>query len=139
MSEKFAEFVKNTNTVVVSSAVNNQPSSRIMRFATPVAGGNIWYVITAPTAPKATEFASNEKVAVITLPTESGAVISSNTTTIKLSDKSVADVKELFGEQIPGFLDMMPEAVLLAEVVYEITFKSAKLDTWTSHEIVEFD
>lgn len=138
MSEKFAAFVKDTNTVVVSSAVANQPSSRIMRFATPDAAGNVWYVITAPTAPKTAEFAANEKVAIITLPTETGAVISSNTTIIKRSEKSVTDVKDLFGTQIPGFLDMMPEAVLLAEIVYEITFKSAKLDTWTSHDVVEF-
>ena len=43
-----------------------------------------------------------------------------------------------FEEQVPGYLDTVTEADLERELVYELTLRSARVDTWMGHDQVDF-
>lgn len=133
----FNAVAAQTDLVVVSSvAADGIPSSRLMRFVTTDRPG-VWYVTSAPETPKIPELEQGT-VALLTVPTEDGATISSNRVRIRRSGKTFMDVAGLYRAQVPGYLDGMTEEEQLLEVVYELTLQSAKVDSWVAHDLVYF-
>lgn len=131
----FNSVVAQTNLVVLSSVgTDGRPSSRIMRFVTTGLPGT-WYVTSAPDTPKVHEF-DGGTVALVTVPTEDGAIISSNRVRIRRAGKSFADVADLYRDQVPGYLDGMTEEDQELELVYEVILESAKVDSWVGHDLV---
>ncbi|MBA2956185.1 hypothetical protein GON03_17735 [Nocardioides sp. MAH-18] len=136
--ERFNDVAAQTNTVILSSTDEmGHPSSRTMRFVRTDRPG-VWLVTTAPEGPKVHEL-DGGKVALVTLPTESGAAISTNRLRIRRSTLSFTDVVELYRAQVPGYVDGMSEAEQERELVYELTLQSAKVDTWLEHDVVDFE
>ena len=135
--KRFEDVAAAANSAVISSIDRTgRPSGRMMRFVTSARPG-VWYVTTAPEGPKVREF-DQGRVAVVTVPTQSGAMISSNRVVIRRADLRLADVADLYRAQVPGYLDGMTEGERARELVYELTFQSAKVDTWLDHKLVEF-
>ncbi len=133
--QQFNAVAAQTNRVVVSSAdARGQPSSRVMRFVKTGRPG-VWYVATAPDTPKVRELDAG-KVALITVPTDDGATISSNHVRIRRAGKTLMDVADLYRAQAPGYLDGMTEEDQRIELVYELTLQSAEVDSWVSHDMV---
>ena len=133
----FNSVAAQTNVVIISSTdTSGRPSSRVMRFVTAGTPG-VWYVTTAPEGPKVHEF-DGGRVAVVTAPTESGATITSNRIRIRRLGASLCEVADLYLAQVPGYLDGMTAAEQHLELVYELTFESARVDSWLEREVVEF-
>lgn len=136
--KQFTAVAARTNLVVVSSVdAHGRPSSRVMRFVKTDRPG-VWYITTAPQAPKVPEFDAGN-VAVMTVPTEDGAAISSNRVHIRRADKTFMDVADLYRAQAPGYLDGMTEEDQRLELVYELTLRTAKVDSWVSHDLVSLE
>jgi len=136
--ERFNEVAEQTNVVVIASADHTgQPSSRIMRFVRTDRPG-VWYVTTAPQSPKVHELDLG-RVAVVTRPTESGANISSNRVDVRRAGAIFPQVADLYRAQVPGYLDSMSDDEQAVELVYELTLRSAKVDSWQDRVVVDFD
>lgn len=136
--ELYREVVAQTDLLVISSADGaGRPSSRFMRFVTTDRPG-VWYVTSAPDAPKVHEF-DHSPIAVITVPTDNGATISSNRVVMRRADRSFPEIADLYRAQVPRYLEGMTQEDQACELVYELTLESAKVDTWTDHELVVFD
>ena len=132
---QFNAVAGQTNLAVLSSVnAQGRPSSRVMRFVKSGRPG-VWYATSAPQTPKIHELDLG-RVAMITVPTANGALISSNRLRIRRSEKSFNDVADLYRDQAPGYLDGMTEEDQRLEVVYEISLESAKVDSWVSHDLV---
>lgn len=132
---QFNDVAARTNLIVLSSVnAQGRPSSRVMRFVKTDRPG-VWYATTAPNAPKVPEF-DEGRVALLTVPTEEGASISSNRVRIRRADKTFMDIADLYRSQAPGYLDGMTEEDQRLELVYELTLLSAKVDSWVSHDLV---
>lgn len=135
---QFNAVASRTNLMIVSSVdLRGRPSVRAMRFVTTERPG-VWYVTSAPNAPKVPEFDAGQ-VALITVPTEAGEAISSNRVTIRRAGKTLMDIAHLYREQAPRYLDGMTEEDQRLEVVYELTLHSAKVDSWVSHDVIFLD
>lgn len=136
--DRFTSITAQTNLVVISSTDRSgQPSSRLMRFVTSDRPG-VWYVAAAPESPKIQEL-DHGRIAVMTLPTESGSMISSNRVRIRRLETSFLTVAPLYRAQAPDFLEGMSEEEQQHELVYELTLESAKVDSWLEHDVVEFN
>ncbi|SEI80910.1 hypothetical protein [Demequina mangrovi] len=134
----FAEVAGQTNTVIVSNATEaGEPSSRIMRFVRTERPG-VWYVTTAPQGVTPTEYAPGQ-VALVTSPTPDGATITSTDVRIRRAGIPFSDVAALYDAQVPGYTDGMTEDEQSYELVFELTMRSAKVDTWLEHAMVHFD
>lgn len=133
----FTDIAAQTNAVVVSSTDSaGHPSSRVMRFVKSDRPG-VWFVTTSPEGPKVREF-DRGIVAVVTVPTEDGATISSNRVRIRRAGVPFSHVAELYRSQVPGYADGMAEDELDHELVYEIRLDSARVESWLRDEVVEF-
>jgi hypothetical protein len=122
--------------VVASSDESGRPSSRIMRFVRSDRPG-VWYVTTAPEGPKVHELDLG-RVAVVTVPTSTGATISSNRARARRAGLSFGEVADLYRAQVPGYSDGMTEDEQARELVYEIALESARVETWTERATVDF-
>ena len=132
---QFNAVAAQTSLMVLSSVnAQGQPSSRVMRFVKSDRPG-VWYSTTAPDAPKVLEF-DEGKVALITVPTEGGATISSNNVRIRRAGKTLMDIADLYRAQVPRYLDGMTEEDQRYELVYELTLQSAQVDSWGSRDLV---
>lgn len=98
----------------------------------------MWYVTTAPESPKVREF-DRGRVAVLTVPTGSGATISSNRVSIRRSGLAFRDVADLYRAQVPGFVDGMTDDEQERELVYELRLSSAKVESWLEQDVVDLD
>lgn len=134
----FNDVAAQTNLLVIASAdADGRPSSRFMRFVQSEQPG-IWYVTTAPDAPKVHEFDLGH-VALTTAPTPGGATISSNRVAVRRAEKTFDDIAHLYQAQAPRYLDGMTPQDRAIELVYELAIESAKVDSWVDHELVVFD
>jgi hypothetical protein len=132
---QFNAVAARTNLVVVSSVdAHGQPSSRVMRFVTTDRPG-VWYVTTAPDTPKVRELDAG-KVALITVPTEDGATISSSHVRVRRAGRTFTDVADLYRAQVPGYLDGMTEEDQRLELVYQLALQAAEVESWGSHDQV---
>jgi hypothetical protein len=133
----FSVVAAESNELVVSSVdASGEPSSRHMYFVRSAQPG-VWYVATAPEGPKVEQF-DRGRVAVATFPTGSGATISSNRVAIRRAELGFPEVAGLYRAQVPGFVDGLTEDEQRHEVVYELRFRSARVDTWLDHHVVVF-
>ncbi|CAK8054717.1 pyridoxamine 5'-phosphate oxidase family protein [Eupransor demetentiae] len=131
----FEEYIQAAKgLVVVSTAENNQPSSRIMGFAADPDHPNHWYLVSQPDTAKIKQLASNDKVAILTPLNENGARIESNQATMQPSEKKWADVASYFKAPIFSKMHPHPEQ----EVLLELTIKSARLASFAGQENVTF-
>jgi hypothetical protein len=136
--ELFESIAEETNLVVISTADDRgRPSSRFMRFVTTARPG-VWYVTTAPDAPKVQDF-ERGLVAVLTAPTDQGSTISSSRVHIRRADVNLFEIADLYRTQAPRYLDGMTEDDQASELVYELRFESAKVSSWLDQELVVFD
>jgi len=136
--EIFNSLAAATDLVLLSTSdESGRPSSRYMRFVSTSRPG-VWYVTSAPEAPKIHEF-DRGKAALVTVPTESGATISSNRVRLRRADKSFAEVADLYRAQVPRYLDGMTEEDQQREVVYELVIESARVSSWEYNEVVLFE
>ena len=121
----FNEYVAATGQLLVmATAVDNQPSTRIMGFATDSASA------------KVAELDANSKVAFNTMMGEGGRRISSNKGTLVRSEKTWADVKHYF-EENKGFMAGHPTPE--QEIILELTFPSALLASFVeAPEVINF-
>jgi len=136
-AKAFEKVASETNLLVLSSVGGNGvPSSRLMRFVKSGRPG-VWYVSTPAEGPKVSEF-DEGAVAVVTFPTEDGETLNSNRIDIRRAPFALDKIADLYEEQVPGYLDGVSEAEQQRELVYELTLRSARVDTWISHDHVEF-
>jgi hypothetical protein len=73
------------------------------------------------------------------MPSTSGAAISSNHARLGRLEGHFDTVAELYGAQVPRYLDGMTAEDQACEVVYELILESAKVSGWTYNELVVFD
>jgi hypothetical protein len=136
--DSFNSIASQTNLVAISSTDEaGTPSIRPMRFVTSDRPG-VWYVTTSPEGNKVREL-DHGRIALLTQPTESGETISSNRVQVKRVVAGFPAVADLYRAQVPGYVDGLTDEEQQREVVYELTMRSAKVDTWLGHELVEFD
>jgi hypothetical protein len=136
--EIFNSLASATDLILLSTCdASGRPSSRFMRFVTTERPG-VWYVTSAPEAPKVAEF-DRGVAALITVPDADGATISSNRVRLRRSEKSFPEVAELYRTQVPRYLNGMTEEDQAWEVVYEVIIESARVSSWEYNEPVVFD
>jgi hypothetical protein len=136
--EIFNSLAAATDLVLLSTTdENGRPSSRYMRFVRSERPG-VWYVTSAPEAPKIPEFDLG-RASLVTIPDELGATISSNRVRLRRAGKSFLDVAELYRAQVPRYLDGMTDEDQAAEVVYELVIESARVSSWEYNEPVVFE
>lgn len=134
----FNSIADETNLAVISSSdADGRPSSRFMRFVRTERPG-VWYVTTAPDAPKVHEL-DRGVAALITAPTERGATISSNRVQVRRAGRSFTEIADLFRTQAPRYLDGMTAEDQERELVYELRLESAKVSNWVDQALVVFD
>lgn len=122
--------------LVMATAVDNQPSTRIMGFAQSTEAPNKWYLVTDPASAKVAELDANSKVAFNTMMGEGGRRISSNKGTLVRSEKTWADVKHYF-EENKGFMAGHPTPE--QEIILELTFPSSLLASFVeAPEVINF-
>lgn len=134
---RFADVAGQTNLLTLSTAdASGHPSARIMSFVRAGEPG-VWFVTTAPEAPKAAEL-DRGAVALVTLPTPGGATISSNRVAVRRLGAALSRVADLYRDQSPGYLDELSAEEQAAELVYELRLQSARIDSWADHDLVVF-
>lgn len=135
--KEFAAVERDGNLMVVASVgADGVPSARLMRYVRTETPG-VWLVSTTADAPEVAEF-DTRRTAIVTLPTPDGGSISSNRVRVSRAPFMLDAVADLFAEQIPGYLDGITEEQQRRELVYEVRFESARVDTWLDHDVVEF-
>ena len=135
----FNKIVRETNALAIASmSLNGKVSNRIMRFVPSDESPNIWYITTAPEAPKVAEF-DNNNIAITTLPTLDGSTISSNNVIITKTNLSLNDIRNLYQKNVPGYVKGISDKDAQAELVYKLIIKSARMDSWIDHKTVVFD
>lgn len=135
--ELFDSIAAQTNLVVMASRDEaGRPSSRLMNFVRSDQAGR-WYLTTAPDSPKVGQF-DRGPVALLTAQTASGGTISSNQVQLKRSERTFQSVAELYRAQVPGYVEGMTEDEQQHELVYELTLRSAKVETWMERGVVVF-
>jgi hypothetical protein len=138
VAKEFAEVAKSSNLMVLSTVdASGKPASRLMRFVKTDRPG-VWYISTSPDGPKVKEFDAG-KIALVTVPSDNGGTINSNRVTITRTVQSLADLGDLFESQIPGYLEGVSVEEQRRELVYELRFQSARVDTWFTHDAVDFE
>ncbi|WP_062388707.1 hypothetical protein [Demequina iriomotensis] len=126
----FADVASRASVLVLSSVDDDgQPVSRLMRFVTTDRPGT-WYVTRSPQGTKEGELDTG-RIAVVTVPTDAGATITSTRASIRRAEVAFADVAALFDARVPGFSDGMTEEEAALEAVYELTIEDATVDTWS--------
>lgn len=134
---RFNSVVAQTNLVVISSTdESGHPSSRIMRFVRSKQPG-VWLITTAAEGSKVRQL-DRGRIALVTVPTEGGATISSNRVRIRRLGVLGPDTAALFRAQVPGYLAGMTVPELEQELVFELTLQSARVDSWVDQDIVDF-
>jgi general stress protein 26 len=137
MNDLYEEYLNNAHGLIwLTTAVDNQPSIRIVSFAVDPEIRNKFYIVTNPESPKVNEIKQNNKAGFSTnLVFENGTRVSSNNAVIKISDKKWEDVATLFDN--PGFKSGHPEPE--KEIILEMEFESALLLLWGNEKgTVEF-
>ncbi|MFC7495494.1 MULTISPECIES: pyridoxamine 5'-phosphate oxidase family protein [unclassified Nocardioides] len=136
--EQFDSVAAGTTLIVVSTIdAAGQPSSRLMRFVKSERRG-VWYFTTAPETPKVSEL-DQGRLALVTSPTDSGATISSNNVRVRRADVTFPEIADLYRAQAPHYLEGMTDDDQRQELVYELTFESAKVSDWVDQQLVVFD
>jgi uncharacterized membrane protein YeaQ/YmgE (transglycosylase-associated protein family) len=136
--DRFNSIAAQTSLVAVSSTDEaGTPSIRPMRFVKSDRPG-VWYVTTSPEGNKVREL-DRGRIALLTQPTESGETISSNRVQVKRVAQGFPAVADLYRAQVPGYVDGLTDAEKQREVIYELTMRSAKIDSWLGYDLVEFD
>ncbi len=136
-AKAFEKVANETNLLVISSVgANGVPSSRLMRFVKSGRPG-VWYMSMPPEGPKVREF-DDGGVAIVTIPTGDGESLTSNRIDIRRAPFALDKIADLYEEQVPGYLDGVTEEEQQRELVYELTLRTARVDTWISHEHVNF-
>jgi len=136
--DRFNSIAGQTSLVAVSSTdETGTPSIRPMRFVKSDRPG-VWYVTTSPEGNKVREL-DRGRIALLTQPTESGETISSNRVQVKRVAAGFPAVADLYRAQVPGYVDGLTDAEKQREVIYELTIRSAKIDSWLGHDLVQFD
>lgn len=134
---RFEEVAGQTNLLALSTTdASGHPSARIMNFVRADEPG-VWFVTTAPEAPKTAEL-DRGAVALVTLPTPEGATISSNRVGVRRLGAALTRVADLYRDQSPGYLDELSAEEQAAELVYELRLQSARIDSWADHDLVVF-
>uniref|UniRef100_UPI00403FB309 pyridoxamine 5'-phosphate oxidase family protein n=1 Tax=Candidatus Enterococcus willemsii TaxID=1857215 RepID=UPI00403FB309 len=119
-------FDKVRPVMVLATAVNNIPSSRIVSYVFSPKKENIIYVITQPKTSKVKEIMQNNKVSIVTISGDNGETISSNNAIARISDISPKELYPLF-ETNPQFVKRHPD--VSTEIVIEIELFSAIVDS----------
>ncbi|GAA4191993.1 hypothetical protein GCM10022288_23620 [Gryllotalpicola kribbensis] len=136
--ELFNSLTDATDLVILSTVDEfGRPSSRFMRFVTTERPG-VWYVTSAPEAPKIPEF-DRGQAALLTVPTENGATISSNRVHVRRASKGFAEIADFYRAQVPRYLDGMTSEDQAREIVYEVIIESARVSSWEYNEPVLFE
>jgi len=121
--------------LMVATSFSDEPSLRMMGFAVDPERENVWYLLTQPTAFKVKQLEQNSKVAIMTPLNEAGMRIESNQVTMVRSDKNWAEIEPLFAEHTAWHHGHPhPET----ELIYELTFASARLASWRETENIHF-
>jgi uncharacterized pyridoxamine 5'-phosphate oxidase family protein len=112
-----------TSLIALASSVDDMPDVRLLLFIKDEQKEGTVYIATFKQSPKVAEFEKNDKVAFVTAPDGVDAVRVSNAT-IKISDRTVDEVKDSFIRKSPNFQDTIDQAGPMM-VIYEIHFNEA--------------
>lgn len=102
--KKAYERIRNAATeIALATSVDGVPNVRIVNFCRDPDRPGTLYFSTDRSNDKTAEFARNDRVAFTTLPKEGTEHVRSRCATVRRSQRSIDDMKELFLEQVPGF------------------------------------
>ena len=120
-------YLRNSHVFNLATAVDNQPSNRFMFYFTPVEFNDTIYAVSPFDSRKLFEIEQNAQVSFATMPTRvDQGVVTSNTATAPVSDRSIRDILPLIQAQIPNW-EAIAGDVKDNFVVIEIKFQSAKI------------
>ena len=122
--KEYCEVLENANSIALATTANNIPNVRIVNFVFRADSPKTLYFTSDRTNQKVAEFNQNTNVALTTIPTEGIAHVRSKQATVKKSESSMEDIKELFIARIPGY-DQTIEAIGHMLDVFEIHIQEA--------------
>lgn len=124
--EMYNDIMKKAPAIALATAVDGMPDVRIISHCVIPERPDVLYFSTNRTSPKVLQFEANNVISFSTVPAPSDGHIHvrSKNATVHKSDLSIADVKDIFIEQIPGF-DKILSVIGAYTDVYEIHIKEA--------------
>lgn len=125
---KLADYVAAAqHMMVLGTAVDEQPSVRVVGFAQDADKENLFYVVSAPDTPKLEQIEHNKQVAFVTFPGQGGKRVSTNQAQARISTKKWAELAPLFADS-EGFKQGHPHPE--KEVIIEIEASSLLLESF---------
>ena len=124
--EMYNDIMKKAPAIALATTVDGMPDVRIISHCVIPERPDVLYFSTNRTSPKVLQFGANNIISLSTVPSPSDGHIHvrSKNATVRKSDLSIADVKDIFIEQIPGF-DKILSVIGAYTDVYEIHMKEA--------------
>ncbi|MDR0767070.1 MAG: pyridoxamine 5'-phosphate oxidase family protein [Methanosarcinales archaeon] len=122
----YIRILKQGGLVALATSVNDSPNVRIVNYCCDENNPSVIYFSTTADSDKIAELGENDKTAFTTIPNSSDDVphVRSHSASVRKSDLSLNDVKDLFLEHYPGLAEMY-ETIGDALTVYEIHVKEA--------------
>ncbi len=126
--KEFYEVLNKAREIALATSVANIPNVRIVNFVYDTEKPGILYFTSNRNNPKVNEFSQNNNIAFTTVPSGEIPHVRSNYATVKKSDCSLEDIKDLFIRRIPGYDETIE---VLGDVleVFEIQIHEAKVVT----------
>ena len=121
--KEFERILDEVDTVALASSVDNIPNVRFVNFIY-LKNENKFYFQSDKDAPKGKEFDKNGNVAFITMETKNGAHVRVQLAKVRISEKTIFDVKEKFIEKM-AFYKSLIEKHGSTMNLYEIQFTTA--------------
>lgn len=122
--QEFNRIMESTSLMAISTSVDNFPNVRIINFYYDSQQEGVVYFATLRNSSKTVEFAENNKLAFITLPSEKGEFVRATKGIVQKSELTIYDLKDAFIRRMPSFKTRIEQSGHLLDV-YEIHFKEA--------------
>ena len=126
LQDEYKRIMKNANKIALATSIEGIPNVRIVNYCFDSSKKGTLYFSTLKGSPKIKEFNKNSTVAFTTIPDNGKEHVRVLNATIKKSEKSLEEVKDLFLEQVPGFSNTL-EVLGGNLVIYEILFKNVTI------------
>ena len=124
--EKFSKILEKSSTLALATSAENIPNVRIVNFCQDKQHPEILYFASDRENNKVREFLENKNIAFTTIPAMENEIahVRSNNAVIEKSRYSIYELKDIFIEKIPAYVETIEEIGELLDI-FEIHIKKA--------------
>ncbi|MDF2803544.1 MAG: hypothetical protein K0S61_3447 [Anaerocolumna sp.] len=133
--KEFYEVLDRAKEIALATSVYNIPNVRIVNFVYDTEKPGILYFTSNRNNPKVKEFNQNNNISITTIPTNEIPHVRSHHATVKKSERSLEEIKNLFIQKVPGY-DETIEVLGTVLDVFEIQIHEALVVTGFANPII---